>query len=123
MKPDAVVVVIVRGEQVLGVSRIDNHDDWGLPGGTVEAGESPEQAGIRETKEETDVDVLALVKLEAISYRGRTVHAYVATQIAGEPRASDEGAVAWVTWEQLGRGTYGDYNRRLFAAHFAVTSR
>lgn len=31
------------------------------------------------------------------------------------PRRSEEGVVAWVSWEQLGRGTYGDYNRRIAA--------
>lgn len=123
-KPDAVVVVIPRGSApapglVLGVSRIHDHDDWGLPGGSVETDEVPEQAAVRETKEETGVDVLELRKLDAIEYRGRVVHAFLATRVAGDPRASEEGAVGWVTWDQLGRGTYGDYNRRLHEQHFA----
>ncbi len=34
-------------------------------------------------------------------------------KVLGVTRRSDEGVVAWVTWEVLGRGRYGDYNRRL----------
>lgn len=118
-KPDAVIVIVRRGARVLGVSRMHDHDDWGLPGGSVEAGELPEQAAVRETKEETDIDVLELGKLEAVEYRGRVVHAYVATRFVGEARASEEGAVGWVTWEKIGSGSHGNFNRRLFAAYFA----
>jgi 8-oxo-dGTP pyrophosphatase MutT (NUDIX family) len=124
-KPDAVVVVIACNDasthgRVLGVSRLYDHDDWGLPGGSVDPGETPEQAARRETHEETSLTLLELTKLDEVEYRGRTVHAFVATGYEGEPRASDEGAVAWVSWAELARGTYGDYNRRLFVTHFGA---
>ncbi len=35
----------------------NRHDDWSLPKGHIEAGESREQAALREIKEETGLDV------------------------------------------------------------------
>ncbi|WP_412516887.1 NUDIX domain-containing protein [Actinomadura madurae] len=50
-----VVVENDRGE-ILMIRRTDN-DNWALPGGAVDLGESVTQAAIRETKEETGIDV------------------------------------------------------------------
>ncbi len=37
---------------------------WGYPGGKIESGESPREAAIRETKEETQLDVKNLKKIK-----------------------------------------------------------
>jgi ADP-ribose pyrophosphatase YjhB (NUDIX family) len=50
-----VVVENDRGE-ILMIRRTDN-DNWALPGGAIDLGESVTQAAIRETKEETGVEV------------------------------------------------------------------
>lgn len=49
-----VVVTNDRGD-ILLIRRADN-DNWALPGGAIDLGESLTQAAIRETKEETGVD-------------------------------------------------------------------
>lgn len=40
---------------------------WGLPGGKIEAGETAEEAVIRETKEETSLDIQNLTYLKDLS--------------------------------------------------------
>lgn len=69
----AVLGVIVRGSQVLLVQR-DNPPDagfWGFPGGKIEAGETVEQAAVREVREETGLEVICQSQdglLEAFDY-------------------------------------------------------
>ncbi|WP_028479744.1 NUDIX hydrolase [Nocardia sp. CNY236] len=55
--PAASVVVVNDRGQVLLQRRVDN-GMWALPGGRMELGESLAGCGIRETKEETGVDIV-----------------------------------------------------------------
>ena len=52
------VNVIVENDkgEILMIRRTDN-DNWAVPGGAIDLGESVKQAAIRETKEETGIDV------------------------------------------------------------------
>jgi 8-oxo-dGTP pyrophosphatase MutT (NUDIX family) len=55
MVPSVNVAVTDDAGQVLLIRRSDN-DNWALPGGGIELGESLVQAAVRETSEETGVD-------------------------------------------------------------------
>lgn len=58
-RPDSAFAVIRRRESVLLVkSRFKRR--WQLPGGSVEAGEAPWEAAVREVQEETGLDALLL---------------------------------------------------------------
>ena len=64
---DGAAAIIVNDKgQILLQSRSDR-DEWGLPGGCQELGETFEEVGIREVKEETNLDVreedLKLIKI------------------------------------------------------------
>ena len=71
----AVGVVARRGGRLLLVRR--NHEphlgEWSFPSGYVDAGEAPEEAAVRETKEETGLDVRIERLLGAYSARGEPV--------------------------------------------------
>ncbi|TDC79132.1 NUDIX domain-containing protein [Actinomadura sp. 7K507] len=60
--PSVNVVVENDKGEILMIRRTDN-DNWALPGGAVDLGESVKQAAIRETREETgiDIDIIGLV--------------------------------------------------------------
>ncbi|WP_052357438.1 NUDIX domain-containing protein [Actinomadura welshii] len=54
--PSVNVVVEDDKGEILMIRRTDN-DNWALPGGAIDLGESVTQAAIRETKEETGIEV------------------------------------------------------------------
>ncbi|MBN6711160.1 dihydroneopterin triphosphate diphosphatase [Haemophilus haemoglobinophilus] len=59
--PNSVLVVIYAQstKRVLMLQRQDDTDFWQSVTGTIESGETPRQAAIREVKEEVGIDILA----------------------------------------------------------------
>jgi 8-oxo-dGTP pyrophosphatase MutT (NUDIX family) len=53
--PSANAVVVNDSGEILMIHRTDN-DNWALPGGAMDLGESLVQTAVRETKEETGID-------------------------------------------------------------------
>lgn len=83
---------------------------WSLPGGRVEAGESPADAVRREVLEETGIrvdvdDVVGVVELAGTKDRRYVVTDYAARVANGttpHPTAGDDAAAArWVTQEEF----------------------
>jgi ADP-ribose pyrophosphatase YjhB (NUDIX family) len=53
--PSVNVVVINDDGEILLIRRTDN-DNWAIPGGAIDLGESVSQAAVRETREESGID-------------------------------------------------------------------
>jgi len=103
----AVIVAVIHEEKVLLTKRED-FEVWCLPGGGVEEGESLAEAGIREVKEETGMDVELTRLVGVYSRMGggmHDVHAvlYVAKPMGGELRTQPNEVIeiAYFPFEQL----------------------
>lgn len=106
------LAVIERGDTVLLAQRVSQStfepNKWGFPGGKVEFGEHPEEAMVREVKEEIGVDVVVekLLCVNSFTYTTtRSLHTillfYKVRIVAGEPEALVEQAIEWVAKDKV----------------------
>ena len=93
MRRDRVQSMVVREDKILLVKHnMNGREFYCLPGGGIENGETPEEAAIRELKEESMVDGKIIRKL-SVQFKPENrgeVHTYLVE------------IVAWLSLEQLG---------------------
>ena len=124
-----------RGELVLiRRAKPPRLDEWSIPGGHVEWGESLKDAVVREVHEETGlaIDIVGLIDVvDAVSRNdaGAVSRHYVlidfaARAVGGEIHAaSDAGEARWVPYAQLGEFNLWSETRRIIDASALLLAR
>jgi 8-oxo-dGTP diphosphatase len=107
-EPALSMAVVVADGKLLMIRRREREGDllWALPGGAIEADESPEEAAVRETLEETGLKVEAtrLIGQRVHPKTGRDMSYTACSVIDGEAHVADADeldAVAWVTLAEI----------------------
>jgi len=109
MRPVAADALIVKEGRIVLVKRGKEpfEGKWVLPGGFVDAGESVEEACVREAKEETGLDVQVKELVGVFSNperdpRGTVGIAFLCGVIGGELKGGDDAREAeWFSLERL----------------------
>ncbi len=108
MKTVKVVAAIMRsGDRVFATQRGygEFKDGWEFPGGKVEHGETPEDALIREIKEELDVEISVGERLGCIEYDYPSFHlsmdCFWARIRSGDLLLKEHEAARWLSREEL----------------------
>ena len=78
---------------------------WEFPGGKIEEGETPEQALVREIKEELDTEIRVGCLIDTIEYDYPTFHlsmdCFWAEVVSGNLELKEAEAAKWLTKEEL----------------------
>jgi ADP-ribose pyrophosphatase YjhB (NUDIX family) len=95
--PLAGFVLVTRQRQVLLVKQAYGHGLWALPGGLASPGETVDAAAVRETNEETGLDV-ELGGVVGLADRGSVVLVVFAGTVRGGQLRPEPGEIEDVRW-------------------------
>ena len=123
MKVVKVVAAVIRnGDEVFATARGygDYKGQWEFPGGKIESDETPQQALIREIKEELDTDIEVGDLIETIEYDYPAFHLSMACFwceiIRGDLVLMEAQDARWLTKEML-------YSIRWLPADFTIIDK
>ncbi len=90
----AIAIIIKHNSLLIDLRKLKVGRLWEIPGGSIENGESPEEALKREVKEEVDLDVQKItllgIKNQAVHWiNSGTDYFFLVNSFSGQPRALD----------------------------------
>ena len=104
---EVVAAVIRKGDKIFATQRGygDFKDWWEFPGGKMEAGETPEEALIREIREELSADIsvdefLCTVEYDYPAFH-LTMHCFLCSLVGEALHLNEHEAARWLTKEEL----------------------
>ena len=104
---EVVAAIIRKGDKIFATQRGygDWKDWWELPGGKMEAGETPEEALVREIREELSADIRIDKFLYTVDYDypafHLTMHCYICSLLSDALQLNEHEAARWLTAEGL----------------------
>ena len=102
-----VAAVLLNGDRVFATQRGygEFKDGWEFPGGKIEPGETPQQALVREIKEELDTEIEVGSLLETVEHDypqfHLTMHCFWCSVKSGDLVLKEHEAAKWLTKEEL----------------------
>lgn len=104
---EVVAAVIVRDGQVFATQRGYGEWQgwWEFPGGKMEPGESPQEALVREIREELDAEISVGLLLETVEWDypkfHLTMHCFLCSLLSDSVHLNEHEAAAWLTRDTL----------------------
>ena len=102
-----VAAIIIHEDKIFATQRGygEFKDGWEFPGGKIEPGETPQEALVREIKEELDIEIEVKDFLETVEYDYPEFHlsmdCFFCTIKSGELVLKEHEAAKWLTAETL----------------------
>ena len=103
-----VAAIIIENGKVFATQRGygEFKDGWEFPGGKIEPGETPEEAIVREIKEELDTEVEVIELLDTVEYDYPNFHlsmgCFICKIKSGDLVLKEHEAAKWLTKDTLG---------------------
>ncbi len=103
-----VAAIIIENGKVFATQRGygEFKDGWEFPGGKIEPGETPEEAIVREIKEELDTEVEVIELLDTVEYDYPNFHlsmgCFICKIKSGDLVLKEHEAAKWLTKDILG---------------------
>lgn len=104
---EVVAAIIKKGNCIFATQRGygDYKDWWEFPGGKMEPGETPEEALVREIKEELSTDISIDKFLYTVDYDypkfHLTMHCYICSLLSDSLHLNEHGAAKWLNREDI----------------------
>jgi len=104
---NVVAAIIIKDNKIFATQRGygEFKDGWEFPGGKVEQGEAPENAIVREIKEELDTVIEVIEYFDTVEYDYPNFHlsmkCYICTVVSGKLELLEHEAAYWLDKDSL----------------------